>query len=147
MKYIAVVGGGRATIHTNVCSQAVVESMALGMSLIPVHKIDEASIAIELLRRMGQIPEIRYHGCCHTMHEDRRWVLDIGAVVVESKGQRFVVCDACGVLSPSDKAACISCGLNLWTVRRGSLVTKRRATIRDRRLNVPEYEEVSGENG
>jgi hypothetical protein len=28
-------------------------------------------------------------------------------------------------------------------VRRGSLVTQRRATIRDRRLNVPEYEEVT----
>jgi hypothetical protein len=134
MKYIAVVGDGQAMIHTNVCSQAVVESMAGGMSLIPVHKIDEASIAIELLRRVGQIPEIRYHGCCHTAgHEDRRWVLDIGAIV----------CDACGVMSPSDKAACVSCGLNLWTVRRGSLVTQRRATIRDRRLNVPEYEEVT----
>jgi hypothetical protein len=114
MKYIAVVGDGQAMIHTNVCSQAVVESMAGGMSLIPVHKIDEASIAIELLRRVGQIPEIRYHGCCHTAgHEDRRWVLDIGAIVVEIRGQRFIVCDACGVMSPSDKAACVSCGLNM----------------------------------
>jgi hypothetical protein len=116
--------------------------MAEGMGLIPVHKIDEAAVAVELLRHTGRIPEIKYHGCCHTGHEDRRWVLDIGAIVVEIRGQRFIVCDVCGVLSPSDKAACISCGLNLWTVRRGSLVTKRRATIRDRRLNVPEYEEV-----